>query len=121
VAIAHGIYMLVKQQFRLTKTLLNYLLYSIIACLMFLPWLIVFITNINTALELTYGWTLNIIDNFWERIAICLIRVTRIFFDINLTSDDALWFKSLALEGSFLYSISALIFSLVGIVYLIFL
>jgi len=120
VAIAHGIYVLVRQQFCFTQTLLNYLLGSITACLMFLPWLIVFITNINTALELTYGWTSKIINNPWEQIAICLIRATRIFFDINLTSDDALWFNSLALEGSLLYSIPALIFSLVGIVYLIF-
>lgn len=119
VAIAHGIYVLVRQQFCLTQTLLNYLLGSITACLMFLPWVIVFITNINTALELTYGWTFKIINNPWEQIAICLIRATRIFFDINLTS-DTLWFNRLALEGSLLYSIPALISSLVLIVYLIY-
>lgn len=119
VAIAHGIYVLVRQQFCFTKTSINYLLGSITACLMFLPWLIVFIPNINTALELTSGLTLKIINNPWEQIAICLMRATRIFFDINLTSDTS-WFNSLALEGSLLYSIPALIFSLVLIVYLIY-
>lgn len=119
VAMAHGIYVVVTQQFRFTKTLLNYLLGTIAACLMFLPWLIVFITNINTALELTFGWTLNLIDNPFERIAICLIRATRIFFDINLAS-DAFWIKSLALESPLFYSIPALIFSFVLIISLIY-
>ncbi|MEH2456069.1 glycosyltransferase family 39 protein [Nostoc sp.] len=117
VMIAHGIYVVIQQQFRFTKTLLNYLLVSIAAFLMLLPWLIVVIPYISTALELTSGFALKWINNPFELIAIFLIRVTRTFFDLNLTS-DIFAFNSLTLEGSLFYSIPALIFSLSLILYL---
>jgi len=119
VMIAHGIYVVIQQQFRFTKTFLNYLLGTIAAFLMFLPWLIVLITHLSTALELTSGFAVRWIDNPFELITIFLIRVTRTFFDLNLTSDRVV-FNSLTLEGSLFYSIPALIFSLVLILYLIF-
>ncbi|MCV3217370.1 glycosyltransferase family 39 protein [Plectonema radiosum NIES-515] len=118
VMIAHGIYVVIQQQFRFTKTFLNYLLGTIAAFLMLSPWLIVLITHIRTALELTSGWAIKRIDNPFELIAIFLIRVTRTFFDLNLTS-DIFAFNSLAVEGDLFYSITALIFSLFLIVYLI--
>ncbi|MEH2315604.1 glycosyltransferase family 39 protein [Nostoc sp.] len=117
VMIAHGIYVVIQQQFGFTKTLLNYLLVSITAFLMLLPWLIVIITHIGTALELTSGFGVKRIDNPFELIAIFLIRATRTFFDLNLTS-DIFAFNSLTLEGSLFYSIPALIFSLSLILYL---
>ncbi|MBN3898054.1 MAG: glycosyltransferase family 39 protein [Nostoc sp. NOS(2021)] len=117
VMIAHGIYVVIQQQFRFTKTLLNYLLVSIAAFLMLLPWLIVIVTHISTALELTSGFAVKRIDNPFELIAIFLIRVTRILFDLNLTSDIAV-FNSLAVEGYLIYSIPTLIFSLSLIIYL---
>jgi uncharacterized membrane protein len=119
VMIAHGIYVVIQQHFRFTKTFLNYLLGTIAAFLMLLPWLIVLITHLSTALELTSGWAIKRIENPFELMAIFLIRVTRTFFDLNLTSDLVV-FNSLTLEGSLFYSIPALIFSLVGIIYLIF-
>ncbi len=118
VIIAHGIYVLIQQQFRFTKTLLNYLLATIAAFLMFLPWLIVLITHLSTALELTSGFTIKLINNPFELIAIFLIRVSRTFFDFNLTSSIGV-FNSLVVEGYLYYSIPTLIFSLVLIIYLI--
>lgn len=117
VMISHGIYAVIQQQFRFSKTLLNYILATIAAFLMFLPWLIVLITHIGTALELTSGSVTKWINNPFELIAIFGIRVTRIFFDLNLTSDISA-FNSLTLEGSLFYSIPALIFSLVLVIYL---
>ncbi|MBW4566498.1 MAG: glycosyltransferase family 39 protein [Tolypothrix carrinoi HA7290-LM1] len=118
VMIAHGIYVVIQEQFRFTKTLFNYLLVTIAAFLMFLPWLIVIITHIRTALELTSEFAIRRIDNPFELIAIFLIRVTRTFFDLNLTL-DTLVFKSLAVEGSLFSSITTLIFSLFLIILLI--
>jgi uncharacterized membrane protein len=118
VMIAHGIYVIIQQHFRFTKTLLNYLLGTIAAFLMLLPWLIVLITHLSTALQLTSGWGIIRIDNPFELIAIFLIRVTRTFLDLNLTS-DTLAFNSLAVEGYLFYSIPALIFSLFLVIYLI--
>ncbi|MEH2023993.1 glycosyltransferase family 39 protein [Nostoc sp.] len=117
VMIAHGIYVVIQQEFRFTKTLLNYLLVSIAALLMLLPWLIVIITHISTALELTSGFAVKWINNPFELIAIFLIRVTRTFFDLNLTS-DIFTFNSFILEGTLFYSITALIFSFSVIIYL---
>ncbi|MTJ51400.1 dolichyl-phosphate-mannose--protein mannosyltransferase [Anabaena sp. UHCC 0253] len=117
VIISHGIYVIIQQKFRLTKTLLNYLLVTIAAFLMFSPWLMVIINHISIAIELTSSSAEKFINNPFELIAIFLIRVTRIFFDLNLTS-DILIFNSFTLEGSLFYSISALIFSLSLIIYL---
>lgn len=117
VIMTHGIYLFVQQKLRLTKTVLIYLLSTTIAFLIFLPWLIVIISNLNTALELTSGWALKMIDNPFELIAIFLIRISRQFFDFNLTS-DTFWIDSLVVEGPWYYSITSLIFSLALIIYL---
>ncbi|MBR8834199.1 MAG: glycosyltransferase family 39 protein [Stigonema ocellatum SAG 48.90 = DSM 106950] len=119
VMIAHGIYVVIQQQFRFTKTLLNYLLVTIATFLIFLPWLIVIITHIHTAIKLTTGWSLKWIDNPFELIAIFLIRVTRTFFDLNLTS-SVVTFNSIALEGPVFYFVPTLILSLILISYLVY-
>jgi uncharacterized membrane protein len=114
-----GIYLIIQQQFRFTKTFINYLISTIAALLMFLPWLIVFITNIHTALALTSGFGIKYINNPFELIAIFLIRVTRIFFDLNFTTSIIL--ARFTDEGSLYYSITSLIFSLILIIYSLFL
>jgi|688.fasta_scaffold25064_4 uncharacterized membrane protein len=119
IMISHGIYLIIQQQFRFTKTFINYLISTIAALLMFLPWLIVFITNIHTALALTSGFGIKYINNPFELIAIFLIRVTRIFFDLNFTTSIIL--ARFTDEGSLYYSITSLIFSLVLIIYSLFL
>ncbi|MBN3895409.1 MAG: glycosyltransferase family 39 protein [Nostoc sp. NOS(2021)] len=117
VAIAHGIYVLISQQFRFNKTLRNYLLSSIAACLMFLPWLIVIITKIHTATNLL-SWITFKTDSPFDLIGIWLSRISRIFFDFNLASDDA-WVNNLPSESPLFYSIPTIIFSLFLIIYII--
>ena len=119
IMISHGIYVIIQQQFHFTKTFINYLISTIAALLMFLPWLIVFITNIHTALALTSGFGIKYINNPFELIAIFLDRVTRIFFDLNFTTSIIL--ARFTDEGSLYYSITSLILSLILIIYSLFL
>lgn len=117
VAIAHGIYVLIRQQFRFHKTLRNYLLSSIAACLIFLPWLMVLITKADIATNLL-SWITFKIDSPFDLIGIWLSRISRIFFDFNLASDDA-WVKNLPVESPLFYSIPTAIASLFLIIYII--
>ncbi len=119
VAIAHGIYVAFRDRFRFNKTLLNYILATTVACLMFFPWLIVFLTNKNIALQQT-SWALApLSSNPLLLIGIWLSRISRIFFDINLGS-ETYWFDSLASESPLLYNITSIIFCLLFISYLIY-
>ncbi|MEH1822391.1 MAG: glycosyltransferase family 39 protein [Nostoc sp.] len=117
VAIAHGIYVLISQRFRFNQTLRNYLLSSIAACLIFSPWLIVLITQVHTATNLL-SWITFKTDSPFDLIGIWLSRISRIFFDFNLASDDA-WVNNLTSESPLLYSIPTIIFSLFLIIYII--
>jgi uncharacterized membrane protein len=119
IMISHGIYLIIQQQFHFTKTFINYLISTIAALLMFLPWLIVFITHLQTALALTSGFGIKYINNPFELTAIFLDRVTRIFFDLNFTTGIIL--ARFTDEGSLYYSITSLIFSLILIIYSLFL
>ncbi|MBD2506381.1 glycosyltransferase family 39 protein [Nostoc muscorum FACHB-395] len=117
VAIAHFIYVVIRQQFRFNKTLRNYLLSSIVASLMFLPWLMVIITQIHTATNLL-SWIAFKTDSHFDLIGIWLSRISRIFFDFNLASDDA-WVNNLPAESPLSYSIPTIIASLFLIIYII--
>lgn len=117
VAIAHGIYIVITQKFRFNKILRHYLLSSIAACVMFLPWLMVLITKVHTATNLL-SWITFTIDSPFDLIGIWLSRISRIFFDFNLASDDA-WVNNLASESPLIYSIPTIIFSLFLIIYII--
>ena len=119
IMISHGIYVIIQQQFHFTKTFINYLISTIAAFLIFLPWLLVFITHLQTALALTSGFGIKYINNPFELIAIFLDRVTRIFFDLNFTTSIIL--ARFTDEGSLYYSITSLIFSLILIIYSLFL
>jgi len=109
VAIAHGIYILIQQQLRLTKVLGIYLIASIVAFLMFSPWLIVILSHIQTAINLTNGWSFKLIDNQLELISIFLVRVAQTFFDLNVNTAIGLSFR-FSQEGSLFYRISELVF-----------
>ena len=119
VAIAHGIYVLIQQQFRFTKVLGIYLIATVVAFVLFYPWLIVILSHIQTAINLTNGWSFKLIDNQLELISIFLVRVAQTFFDLNVNT--AIGFSlSFSQEGSLFYSISELVFSLIllsGIIY----
>lgn len=51
VAMAHGIYVVVTERFRLTKTVASFLLVSAVAVVAFLPWIAIFLTNVSTAVS----------------------------------------------------------------------
>ena len=115
VAFAHAIYVAIRQHFRFHKTSINYLLSATISLLLFLPWLILLVTKLDTALKLTTRWPVEL--NYIEKIVIFFSRTTQLFFDINLFS-DAWIIPSFSLENSWLYIITA-IFSSILILYLI--
>ncbi|NER51394.1 MAG: hypothetical protein F6J92_32960 [Symploca sp. SIO1A3] len=56
VAIGHGIYLLVLEKFSWTKTVKAYLLASITAVILYLPWIVVVIANLQI-LKMTTNWT----------------------------------------------------------------
>ncbi|MEA5549593.1 glycosyltransferase family 39 protein [Anabaena cylindrica UHCC 0172] len=116
IIISHGIYIIIQQQFRFTKTFVNYFISIIVSLLIFLPWLIVFITHLHTALALNTGFGIKYINNPFELIAIFLVRVTRIFFDLNLTKSLSL-ISRLNDENPLYYSSISLVFSLILIIY----
>ncbi|KYC36323.1 hypothetical protein WA1_42130 [Scytonema hofmannii PCC 7110] len=99
IAMAHGIYVTFLQHFRFNKSLVNYLLGTSVGVFIFLPWLFVLITHINTAQQLT-SW-LSFIKTVtpFDLIAIFLFRLTRIFFDINSMNISLNWGRSLALPS----------------------
>ncbi|MFB2978632.1 glycosyltransferase family 39 protein [Microseira sp. BLCC-F43] len=81
VAIAHGIYIIVKERFCKTKIIMAYLFTIGCVILSFIPWIAVIITNLNTArrmtnwtnqpapfLDLLGGWVKNLCDIFiyWQ-------------------------------------------------------
>jgi len=117
---SHGIYVIIQQRFRWTKTLINYLIGTIFACLMFVPWLIVIITHIGVLRNLTSGYGVRFVDNPFELIAVFLIRVTRIFFDLNFAVSQG-GFSNLNFEGYLYYTLPSLIFSCSLFIYLLFL
>ncbi|MEO1373654.1 MAG: glycosyltransferase family 39 protein [Cyanobacteria bacterium J06635_10] len=117
VAFSHGIYVAIRQKFRFQRTSINYLVSATISLLLFLPWLIVLVSKLNTALKLTTRWPVEL--NYIEKIFIFLGRTTQLFFDINLFS-DAWMIPGFSLENSWLYYIVTAIFSLILIIYLIY-
>ncbi|MEH2122773.1 glycosyltransferase family 39 protein [Nostoc sp.] len=118
IAISHGIYVIFRHNFRFNKSLVNYLLGTSVGIFIFLPWLFVVITHISTAQQLT-SWLSSIkIDNPFDLIAIFLTRLTRIFFDVNLGSENT-WDNKFILESKNLYySIISVVFSLNLVLYI---
>lgn len=104
VAFAHAIYVAIREHFRFHKTI-NYLLSTTSTLLLFLPWLMLLLSQFNTALKLTEGWPEKL-SNF-EEITIFLSRATQFFIDINLVSDAWINHKFF-LENSGVYIITAI-------------
>lgn len=121
VAIAHGIYVLIQQSFRFSQIVRRYLLTSLIAIFLFLPWIIVLLTHLKTALALT-GWLSLTTSTPIDLITIYLNRISRVFFDINFIS-ESLTSAQYFMEGTpsyNIYTLLSVIISLGLIIYLIF-
>ncbi|HEY9635886.1 MAG TPA: glycosyltransferase family 39 protein [Coleofasciculaceae cyanobacterium] len=106
VAIAHGIYVVVIERFRWTKTLGNYLLASLLGFITFIPWTLVLIFNLSQA-QKTTAWTgnkmaLSSLVRDW------VLNLSRIFIDWYYRSEDPL------ISKIFFYLIGLALVALVG-------
>ncbi|MBN3874230.1 glycosyltransferase family 39 protein [Nostoc sp. JL33] len=107
VAVAHGIYVMITAKFKLTETVRTYLLASLVGFLAFMPWITVVVGNffqfLISADKTTTQSSLTPIFPFF------LMQLSRIFFDIDLSSDNPLRYLItpifLTLVGSSIYFI----------------
>ena len=82
VAIGHGLYILITSNFRFTKTLISFLLASIVGFITFIPWIwttIYHLPEVNRSME----WT-NAKTTLLELLKIWLINIKSIFFDLEI-------------------------------------
>lgn len=86
VAIGHGIYTLVIESFRLSKTFIAYVLASIAGLFMFSPWLFVVITNLSR-IEETNSDKIGRVSLLYL-IQTWAANLTRIFFDVQFGYHD---------------------------------
>ena len=88
VAFGHSIYVIATERFKLTKTVKNYLIASIVGLLAFVPWILVVITNLKRIQDTT-SWS-----NETTTVLTLLVRsagnLSRIFFDLGFDSSDSL-------------------------------
>ncbi|MBD6618869.1 hypothetical protein FNW02_24345 [Komarekiella sp. 'clone 1'] len=82
VAIAHGIYVVATESFRLSKTVTAYLLASLIGLLAFMPWLLVVIIQLAQIHETT-SWTSETKISLLELIAAWTLSISYFFVDFN--------------------------------------
>ena len=101
VAIAHGIYIVALERFRLTKRLISYLLALLAGTLAFLPWLIVLITNWGQ-FEYAQNWINGSRSSILYLLLALANRVGLIFFDTNKSPIDALLYKDFFTVSSLL-------------------
>ncbi|MEH1850760.1 MAG: glycosyltransferase family 39 protein [Nostoc sp.] len=88
VALAHGIYVMIVTKFQFTETVRTYLIASMVGFLAFMPWIIVVIGDffqfLISADKTTSQSSLMTVFPF------LITQISRIFFDINLTSGNYL-------------------------------
>ncbi|MEH1822792.1 MAG: glycosyltransferase family 39 protein [Nostoc sp.] len=88
VALAHGIYVMIVAKFQFTETVRTYLIASMIGFLAFMPWITVVIGDffqfLISADKTTSQSSLLTVFPF------LIMQLSRIFFDINLTSENSL-------------------------------
>ncbi|WP_193194020.1 glycosyltransferase family 39 protein [Nostoc sp. MG11] len=82
VAIAHGIYVVATESFRLSKTVTAYLLASLIGLLAFMPWLLIVIIQLAQINETT-SWTSDTKISLLELIAVWTLNISSLFVDLN--------------------------------------
>ena len=83
VAISHGIYVLFIESFRLTKTVIAYVLASLLGYIIFVPWLVIVIANSNAV-----GNKTNWINNSVSKVVLLkewLRSIRILFLDFNLS------------------------------------
>jgi uncharacterized membrane protein len=81
VAVSHGIYTIITERFKLTKTLVAYLLAALSGFLFFIPWAVVVITNL-AQLKKSMSW-ISYRFTFLELATRWIFNINRIFVDWN--------------------------------------
>lgn len=82
VAIAHGIYALVIEGFRLSKIMTAYILASLASILIFMPWVLIILVNWSKISKLT-TWITSYNASFLTRIWYLIYNISTIFIDLN--------------------------------------
>lgn len=88
VAIGQGIYVIVTEGFRLSKTLINYLIASLVSIIIFLPWLWVVVIN-RTQSESSTNWIVSTKLSLPKLVQIWIHNLTISFFDLNLGASNS--------------------------------
>jgi uncharacterized membrane protein len=88
VAVAHAIYVITTAKFQLTETVRTYLLASLVGFLAFMPWITVMTGDFFQFLISADQTTAK--SSFIPEFRFLLIQSSRIFFDINLSSENSL-------------------------------
>ncbi len=88
VTIAHGIYILLAESFKLSKTVISFLVASLVVFLTFIPWLLAIINNFSKA-EGGTDWASHKVS-WLSLIMMWSGNVSRLFFDIGVGSDNQL-------------------------------
>lgn len=104
VAFGYGIYVFIIERFRITKNLLSYLLASLAALLVFLPWLLLIVTNLDKVGENTQYYRL--FDNNIQTIVTRFgANLGNVFLDFHNTTriEKYLDFLIFALVGYSIY------------------
>lgn len=89
VAIGHGIYVVVIEKFKWSKTLTSYFLASLIGFVAFIPWIAVVVMN-RVQVQSVTAWSGVIEKSLGELLKIWGINFGRVFIDFNYSSQDAL-------------------------------
>ncbi len=86
VAIGHGIYIISIERFRFTKTLISYLLASLAALIVFIPWLWIVITSLSQIHKVT-SWASQR-NSLLKSVQTLMGVLARIFIDFNTRPRD---------------------------------
>jgi uncharacterized membrane protein len=89
-AIGHGIYLVVVERFRWSKTVTAYIIASIASILAFAPWILVTLNSLKTAKELT-SWSSTSVP-FSRLVKSWAGNISRTFFDINIDADTPTYY-----------------------------
>ncbi|MBC1296376.1 glycosyltransferase family 39 protein, partial [Nostoc sp. UCD122] len=90
VAVAHGIYVIITARFQFSSTVRTYLIASLIGFLAFMPWLVVVIGDFFQFLISADKATPQ--SSLMPKLKFLLMQLSRIFFDIDLSSDNQFYY-----------------------------
>jgi uncharacterized membrane protein len=90
VVLSHGIYVLVLERFRLTRSLITYLLASAVGLSTFVPWAIVLFNNRNQAVAMMHSAWRNVNFSLLSLMIMWAGNISRLFFDVGIGSQDSL-------------------------------